>query len=193
MRTSETPIRRLSATSLALALVWSLLLPQLATAAVSVSNFMEGTVNAASEGPQFYSYTNHQSALTDTEADFDLGTYVDTEIDATGELLQLVGAAAPTGWWDIDWGARRCFTVTNGLGTPLSEYQVRFVFDSIADVTNGLVQSAGEDYRAIAEDNMTQLDFWLEAGPGIAETVAWVQLDLAAFSSTTFCLYFDNA
>jgi hypothetical protein len=168
-----------------------LLLPQIAFARIFIQNHMEGSVAAPSAGPELYAYHQGDEASYDLEADFDLGTYDDTEVDATGTLLQIAAASA-IDWWDTDWGARRCFDIMNG-DTLLAEHQVRIVFDSTSDLAGGLVQADGADYRAIADDDVTQLPIFVESGVGTADTTVWVQMDLPGFSTTQFCLYFDNA
>lgn len=168
-----------------------LLLPQIAFARIFIQNHMEGGVAASSAGPEFYAYHQGSEAEYDLEADFDLGTYDDTEVDANGTLLQIAAAGA-VDWWDSDWGARRCFDIING-DNFLPEHQVRVVFDSTADVAGGFLQPDGADLRAIAADDVTQLPIFVESGVGTLDTTVWVQMDLAGFSTTQFCLYFDNA
>jgi hypothetical protein len=141
-----------------------LLLPQIAFARIFIQNHMEGSVAAPSAGPELYAYHQGDEASYDLEADFDLGTYDDTEVDATGTLLQIAAASA-IDWWDTDWGARRCFDIMNG-DTLLAEHQVRIVFDSTSDLAGGLVQADGADYRAIADDDVTQLPIFVESGVG---------------------------
>ncbi len=190
MRRKEAHHRHLPVVGFALFLT-VLLIPQVAFARIFIQNHMEGSVAAASAGPEFYAYHQGDEANFDLQAEFDLGTYDDTEIDGSGTLLQLA-SGAPIDWWDTDWGHRRCFDIING-DALLVEHQVRIVFDSTADLAAGLVQPDGADYRAIADDDVTELALFVESGVGTTETTVWVQLDLAAFATTQFCLYFDNA
>ncbi|MEM7093190.1 MAG: DUF2341 domain-containing protein [Actinomycetota bacterium] len=181
------PSRRAAGFAVFVAII---LLPQIAFAAINIGNHMEAEINGFTTGAQFFAYDQGDEAAYDLEADFDLGAYVDTEVDLAGTQLQLA-TASTAGWWHVDWGARRCFDVVNG-GDALDEHQVRLDFDSSADMLAGLLQPLGEDYRAIADDDTTELDFFVEEGVGTANTIIWVQLDLAAFATTSFCLYFDN-
>jgi hypothetical protein len=97
MRTSETPRRLRSVVSLALAFAWILILPQIATASVVVSNYLEGNVGRTTPGPQLFSYTEARTATFDTAMDFERGSFGDTQVDANGEVIQLVEAT--TGTW----------------------------------------------------------------------------------------------
>ena len=168
-----------------------LLLPAFAFADVMIHNHMQGGVATSTVGPQLYAYHQGTEESFDLEADFDLGVYDDTEVDGTGTLLQLAGATVGA-WWDTDWGARRCFQITN-IGAALTEHQVRLEFDSTMDMLDGLLQPNGEDYRAVAADDTTELDLYVDGGVGTSSTIVWVQLDVAGFGTTDFCLYFDNA
>lgn len=177
--------------SLALVLMWLTILPAVASASIVVTNRMSADVTATSAGPRFYAYRQGSEAVFDVLADFDQGTYLDSKTDVTETLLVLTGTGALS-WWDSDWEARRCFDVKNPSASTLLEQQVRLVFDTTSDVAAGLVTGAGDDYRAIAADDMTQLDLWVEEGVGTVATTIWVQLDLAPSAVTRFCLYFDN-
>lgn len=173
-------------------LVCAVLAPAVASAEILIGNWMEGSVDGVSAGPRIYAYHQGSVELFDTTGEYDLGTYDDTVADTgTGTHIRLAGGASGgPAWWHSDWGSRRCFDISH-IGAALPEHQVRLVIDTTTDVSGGLVQADGADYRAIANDGTTELDLWVESGMGTAETVVWVQLDIVS-GTTPLCLYFDN-
>jgi len=105
--------------------------------------------------------------------------------------------AAPTAvaWFDCNWPYRTAVTITETSGTSLLDYQILLNLSS-ADFDSAYSwSSAGQDLRVLAQNDVSELAFFIEAWDGAAETArVWVQLDsLPAGSASTIFLYVGNS
>ena len=81
--------------TLALALAWIIALPMSVSAETLITNYLEGELPAASEGPRFYDYQNAQQLLWDSTVDWNTGTFVDTTVSAAGGSVELASTGPP--------------------------------------------------------------------------------------------------
>lgn len=170
-------------------------IPSAASAEVQISNFMSARTTV-DVGPVFFDYRSASIVRHDTKAQFDTGTYATTEFDVPGDgvVLERFGDVGPIGtsWWDVTWKTRRCYALNNP-GGPLTEYQVRLEIDTTGDIAQGWLDPAGADYRALADDDATQLPLWVEGPMNTTNTVVWVQVDAIPTGASEFCLYWNNS
>ncbi|MEA2002437.1 MAG: hypothetical protein U9N84_11235 [Actinomycetota bacterium] len=171
--------------------------PTMGGAAVITQTFSDAAVTVAGPIAEFYDYTQASLATWTAPADFDAGTYVNTNgTDVAGSIvlnrIGPVGVLAPSAitWWDTTWNNRRCFALdhTDVAATGVTEYQLRLDFPLEALITAGLVQADTADLRAIGADGITSLPLWVD--DTIPDTI-WVQMDtIAAGAVTDLCLYY---
>jgi hypothetical protein len=90
-------------------------------------------------------------------------------------------------WWDRSWSCRRLVTVTNG-GNALENYQVKIE----VDYDNNMLQNF-DDLRFVENDDVTELDYWIEDyNPG-DNAIVWVKVpNIPASGSKTFYMYYGN-
>ncbi len=175
--------------------------PTLGGAAIVTHSFAAASVDLATPLADLYDYSTGTEVAWTAQAEFDAGTYVQTNGSAVPGSVVLnvigpVGVAEPSPaitWWDTDWTNRHCYTVdhTEPGATSVTEYQLRLTFplESLAD--DGFVQGDFADLRAIATDGSTSLPLWVDDA---APDTLWVRLDtISAGASADLCIYYGYA
>lgn len=189
---------RRRASVLGVAFLLFLVQPGVGDAAVVTQAFTATTVTVNPPLVAVYDYTGAATRTWTTRADFDAGTYVNTNGSVIVDSIVLnrigpAGVTAPNGaiaWWDTQWNNRRCFTIdhTNPAASSVTEYQLRLGFPLDALGTAGLLQSDYGDLRAVANDGVTQLPLWVD---DTASDTIWVQVDaITAGATSDICLYY---
>lgn len=172
--------------------------PTLGGAAVVTGNFLGTGITANGPLVSVYDYTAGSAKTWTTQADFDAGTYGDTNgIALPGSVvLDVIGPSGVTpadsavAWWDTDWNDRRCYAIdhTDPAAASVAEYQLRLDFPLAALVAGSWLQADYGDLRAIAADGTTSLPLWVD---DTEPDIVWVQVDtIAAGSSDKICLYY---
>jgi len=91
------------------------------------------------------------------------------------------------------WAYRMPFTVTETMGAPQTNYQVRLVVNTAALVSAGHMQASGDDIRFADSCSTTIIPHFVESGMNTAATVIWVRVpSLPANGSTTVFMYYGN-
>ena len=175
--------------------------PTLGGAAIVTHSFAAASVDLATPLADLYDYSTGTEVAWTAQAEFDAGTYVQTNGSAVPGSVVLnvigpVGVAEPSPaitWWDTDWTNRHCYTVdhTEPGATSVTEYQLRLTFplETLAD--DGFVQGDFADLRAIATDGSTSLPLWVDDA---APDTLWVRLDtISAGASADLCIYYGYA
>lgn len=90
---SRSERRRVGRRTIALVLVWMLVLPMSVSAETLITNYLEGELPASTAGPTFFDYQDAQQQLWDSSANWNTGTFDDTTVSAGGGSVEL----APTG------------------------------------------------------------------------------------------------
>jgi len=105
-------------------------------------------------------------------------------------LAPLVAAANPPGW-----STAIPVTITEGSGTALTDYQVRFVVDTASIIAAGNMNADASDLRFATDFEGTDaISYWIESGVDSASTVVWLKVpSLPASSDTGIWLFSGNA
>lgn len=85
-------------------------------------------------------------------------------------------------WWDTDWLKRQTGTITNPSGSAGYEIKLDVTYD-------GDMQADFDDLRFVADDDTTELHYWIESKVDSTSAVVWIE---APASDTTFYMYYDN-
>jgi hypothetical protein len=119
-----------------------------------------------------------------------------------GALLLSVStaAAAPSGWWNLNWRHSKWITVTTGSATLPAGYTVPLTFDHAALVTAGKSLANGNDVRVAYWNGSTwtELDRILDPGSAwnSATTTIWLKLQAgipASSADDNYGLYYGNS
>ena len=96
-------------------------------------------------------------------------------------------------WWDCAWDFRFSVNIS-GSGSTLSDYQVRLDLNA-GNVPTGFTWSElGDDLRIIDEDDLTQLDYFIEQWDAVSQTaIVWVRLNTLPPGGRTVYLYYGTA
>jgi len=86
--------------------------------------------------------------------------YDPAEIDISGSVASLVSVSP---WMDDGWRSRIPVTVTSGVASALTEYQVKLEIDSSQAEFWAGVKSDGSDIRVTGDDAVTSIPFWVES------------------------------
>ena len=110
-----------------------------------------------------------------------------------GVALSMVASSA-FAWFDCDWPYRTEVTVSESSGISLIAYQILLTLSAADFHSDYSWSSAGDDLRVLAQNNVTELPYFIESWDANAETArVWVQLDsLPASSISTLFLYVGN-
>lgn len=95
-------------------------------------------------------------------------------------------------WFDSNWEYRREVTVTNPVGSELTDFQIQITLDASFDFSTA--NSDGSDIRVTENDGTTALSFWVEYWDATGQQASiWVKAPTISISGTTFFLYYGNA
>lgn len=104
-------------------------------------------------------------------------------------LLPIPGQAQT--WWDCDWEYRFPATITKPPGPALIDFQVRLNLDAGNVPAEFDWSRLGDDVRILDEDDLTVLDFFVEAWDSVGETATlWVSVPLIPGGGHTLYIYF---
>lgn len=70
-------------------------LPMSVSAETLITNYLEGELPAASDGPRFFDYQDAQQMLWDSTTDWNTGTFVDTTVSVAGGSVELAPSGPP--------------------------------------------------------------------------------------------------
>jgi len=95
-------------------------------------------------------------------------------------------------WYDSNWQYRSSVTVTNPVGSALTDYQVQIILNSgNFDFTRA--NSDGSDIRVTASDGTTLIPYWIESTWHTTGDTLWVKVPTIPESGTTLYVYYGNA
>lgn len=121
-------------------------------------------------------------------------TFDTNDIEVTGGVAQLKGAATPGVDWIANsgsdsWGARRKITFDNSASTEnLTNFQVLIKLNG-SRIDYSKVQDAGEDLRFTDSDGVTELDYEIERWNESGDSFVWVKIPQLDLGSTTDNIY----
>jgi len=99
------------------------------------------------------------------------------------------------GWFDDKWGYRKAVSITNSVGTTLTDFQVSVSIGTSALINSGKMQSDCDDIR-ITDTNGKLLPHWIEENnPGcnaVTDTKVWVKVPNLPSSGGTVYVYYGN-
>ncbi len=88
-------------------------------------------------------------------------------------------------WYDSNYDYRAPITVTNNVGTSLTDFQVRLTIGTSALVANGKMRSDCNDIRFTDNDKETPLSYYIESGCNSpTDAVVWVKIPTLVASTT---------
>ena len=145
-------------------------IPGNSNASVATLNYLEGQITAQASPLEFYDYQSGTVKLQTSQADFDAGTYANTDGSSSPGDVVLA-----SNWWDTNWTQRECFDVDNTAGaTALSNYPVQ--------VTPGFAPTT--DIRSVDASDVVQ-PHWVDGA------TVWTLINVGAGATTSFCLYYN--
>jgi len=113
-------------------------------------------------------------------------------------LLRLNQKANPAaaGWFDDKWGYRKAVSITNSVGTTLTDFQVSINIGTSALINSGKMKTDCSDLR-ITDTNGKLLPHWIEENnPGCntpTDTKVWVKVPNLPSSGGTVYVYYGNS
>jgi len=104
-------------------------------------------------------------------------------------LFFLISVASA--WWNESWQYRRGIVITNTNSETLTDYQVLVELNS-ANFDFSKAKSDGSDIRFIDEDDVTELNYWIEEWDSANESAKiWVRVPhIPANSTKTIYMYY---
>ena len=92
-------------------------------------------------------------------------------------------------WWNSSWNYRQQINITENSGTNLTNYSV------LLHITyNSNMNSDFSDLRFMANDNITELGYWIENYTASTDAYVWVKIPtLLASSNTLIYMYYGNS
>lgn len=106
-------------------------------------------------------------------------------------LLLILLSAPASAWWNCDWNYRFEANIAKPPGAPLSDYQVRMDLNAANVPAEFDWSSQGDDLRAIDEDDLTELTYFIEQWDSFGQTaVVWVLVPSIPGGGRTVYLYF---
>ncbi len=96
-------------------------------------------------------------------------------------------------WYNDSWDYRKSINIGNSNGA-LSDFQVSFVLNTSALVSEGKLRSDCADMRFTDNDQTTLINHWIEYGCNTTSTRVWVKIpSLPATSSKDIYFYYGNS
>ena len=114
-----------------------------------------------------------------------------------GTMLLLTSCGKDENWWNAEWTLKKEITVDTaaaGVTDPTGGARVLVRLAGDSNYNFGSGKEDGTDIRFIADDNKTELPFYIESyNPSLMEAHVWVKpLELKPGGKTTFHLYYGN-
>ena len=95
-------------------------------------------------------------------------------------------------WWHCDWAYRFPVEIRKPPGPPLSDYQVQVDLNAANVPAQFDWTTQGDDLRVVDEDDLTELDFFIEQWDELAQTaIGWVRMPTIPGRGRTVYFYFD--
>jgi hypothetical protein len=100
-------------------------------------------------------------------------------------------AAPASAWWNCNWKYRIPVNVTKSSSPALTDYQVRLNLSTLNVPATFNWSLLGSDLRLLAQNDLTQLSYFIEKWDVIGKTaVVWVKIPAIPVGSSTIYLYF---
>jgi hypothetical protein len=93
---------------------------------------------------------------------------------------------------DGNWIYRRSLNVENNQDIPLSEEDVLLTINTKELIEQRKLQQNCADLRFVDDDNLTQLNYWIEGGCDTENTEVWVRIPLVPKNGKTVYMYYGN-
>ena len=95
-------------------------------------------------------------------------------------------------WWHCDWAYRFPVSISKPPGPPLTDYQVQVDLNTANVPAEFDWATQGDDLRVIDEDDLTELNFFIEQWDELAQTaIVWVRVPTIPGGGRTVYFYFD--
>ena len=108
-------------------------------------------------------------------------------------ILTLMLSTPAFAWWNCSWDYRFAADISVPAGPPLTDYQVRLELDAGNVPAEFDWSTDGDDLRIIDEDDVSELDFFVEQWDEFARTaVVWVRVPSIPGSGRNVFLYFGG-
>lgn len=108
-------------------------------------------------------------------------------------VLMLMLSTPAFAWWNCSWDYRFAVNISKPPGPPLSDYQVRLDLDAGNVPAEFDWSSGGDDLRVIDEDDLSELNFFVEQWNESGRTaVVWVRVPLIPGGGRSVYLYFGG-
>jgi len=99
--------------------------------------------------------------------------------------------ASAQDWFDIDWQYRNAITVSNPVGTTLSDFQVKIELNSLFDFTKA--ENNGSDILFTSDDGTTPIPHWIENWDFGLEATMWAKVSEIPVAGATIFMYYGNS
>lgn len=94
-------------------------------------------------------------------------------------------------WYDANYNYRRPISVTNNVGSSLTDFQVKLSVDTSALIDASKMNNDCSDIRFTDEDKTTNLNYFIQSGCDTTSTVIWVKVpSLPASDSKNIYMYY---
>jgi hypothetical protein len=108
-------------------------------------------------------------------------------------ILALMFSTPALAWWNCSWDYRFAADISTPSGPTLSGYQVRLDLDAGNVPAEFDWSTGGDDLRIIDQDDLSELDFFIEQWDEFARTaVVWVRVPSIPGGGRTVYLYFGG-
>jgi len=108
-------------------------------------------------------------------------------------VFSLLSAPSAFGWWDCAWDYRFAVDIASPPGPPLSDYQVRVDLDAANVPATFDWASSGDDLRVVDQDNLTELEFFIESWDAVARTAeVWVRVPVLPAAGRRVFFYYGG-
>jgi len=94
-------------------------------------------------------------------------------------------------WYDANYNYRRPISVTNNIGSSLTDFQVKLSIDTSTLIGASKMNNDCSDIRFTDEDKTTSLNYFIQSGCNTTSTVIWVKVpSLPASTSKDIYMYY---
>ncbi len=108
-------------------------------------------------------------------------------------ILTLMLSTPAFAWWNCSWDYRFAADISKPPGPPLGDYQVRLNLNAGNVPAEFDWSTGGDDLRVIDEDDLGELDFFIERWNEVSRTaVVWARVPSIPGGGRTIYLYFGG-
>jgi hypothetical protein len=108
-------------------------------------------------------------------------------------IFALIVSTPAFAWWNCAWDYRFSADISKPPGPALSDYQVRLDLDTGNVPAEFDWSTDGDDLRVIDENDLTELDFFIEQWDEVSRTaIVWVRVPSIPGGGRTVYLYFGG-